>query len=112
MAETPDKNTSAELPSILSDNLSFDAAFNMDDKDKKRQISYKQKKEGKKVQLMAKINDLNLKIMKCETAFAESLTDPTQDSVELMIKLKCFKEEKELTRNLFNQLFPETKLGS
>ena len=93
-------------------NATFDDVFNMDDKEKSRQITYTQKKEGKRLQLVAKINDLQMRLVKAESRFNVSLTDPTIDSVELRVEIKCLKDEKAIATELFNQLFPESMLMS
>lgn len=91
-------------------NLSFDDMANMDEKDRKKLIATSGQKEGKRLQLMAKVNDLNGKITKTETAYAESILDSTIDSVDLMIKIKCWREERAIAIQLYNQLFPESPL--
>ncbi len=93
-------------------NATFDDVFNMDDKEKSRQITYIQKKEGKRLQLVAKINDLQMRMVKAESRFNISLTDPTIDSVDVKIEIKCLKDEKIIATDLFNQLFPEHQLMS
>lgn len=93
-------------------NATFDDVFNMDDKEKSRQITYTQKKEGKRLQLVAKINDLQMRLVKAESRFNVSLTDPTIDSVDLRVEIKCLKDEKAIATELFNQLFPESMLMS
>lgn len=51
-----------------------------------------------------------MRIVKAESRFNISLTDPTIDSVDLRVEIKCLKDEKAIATELFNQLFPETML--
>lgn len=87
-------------------NLSFDNIFNMDEKELNRQMTYDQKKIGKRSQLQAKIIDVTNKYAKCEQRFKLSLIDPTIDSVELMIEMDCYNKEKEIAYKILHQLFP------
>ncbi len=107
------KNTNTGVSAVSVEDVfqgSFDTIYQTDEKERAREISYQQKKEGKKVQLVAKLNDLNLRIMKAETRFNVSLTDPTIDTVQVAIEVKCLKEEHSIAKSIFNQLFPDTKL--
>lgn len=88
-------------------NLSFENIFNMDEKELNRQMTYDQKKIGKRSQLQAKIIDATNMYAKCEQRFKLSLIDPTVDSVELMIQMECFNKEKEIAYKILHQLFPE-----
>lgn len=90
-------------------NASFEDIINQDDKDLNKQISNDQKRQGKMIQLTGKINELNMRIMKSETEFQKSLTDPTKDSIEMGIQIKCDREELAFAIELFGQLFPKQK---
>lgn len=109
--KAPSKNEISTIGATFS-NGSFDDVFNMDEKEKSRQISFMQKKEGKKLQLIAKMNDLQMRLVKAETIFNQSLTDPTIDSVDVMVEMDCLKKEKEIATQIFNRLFPEHQLMS
>ncbi len=87
----------------------FEDIINQDDKDLNKQISNDQKRQGKMIQMTGKISDLNMRIMKAEAEFNKSLTDPTKDTVEIGIQIKCDKEELAFAIELFGQLFPKQK---
>lgn len=107
--KAPSKNEVSTISAVFQGG-SFDDVFNMDEKEKSRQISFMQKKEGKKLQLIAKMNDLQMRMVKAETRFNHSLTDPTIDSVDVMVEMDCLKKEKEIATQIFNRLFPEHQL--
>ena len=112
MAETKNKNKEKKNQLVTTHanafkGASFDDVFNMDDKEKNRSISYNQKKEGKRLQLVSKINQLQMRAIQAESKFNLSLTDPTQDSVDILVEIDCFKKEQKLAVDLHNQLFPE-----
>jgi hypothetical protein len=90
-------------------NATFEDIISQDDKELKNQISKEQKMKGKMIQLTGKVNELNMRIMRSETEFNQSLVDPTKDSVEIGIQIKCDKEELAFAIQLFNQLFPKQK---
>ncbi len=87
----------------------FEDIISQDDKDLNKQISNDQKRQGKMIQMTGKISDLNMRIMKAEAEFSKSMTDPTKDSVELGIQIKCDREELAFAIELFGQLFPKQK---
>ena len=97
-------NTSTDL----TFDKDFDAIYNMDEKEVNKQLLYKQNKEGKKLQLMAKYNDTKMKLVRTESKLNASFVDPTADSVDLCITMKCLNEEMDITKNLCIKLFPET----
>jgi hypothetical protein len=91
-------------------NGSFDDVFNMDEKEKSKQVTFVQKKQGKKLQLMAKINDLSSRLIKAESRFNLSLTDPTIDSVDVAVEMDCLKKERLIAGEIFARLFLDHKL--
>jgi hypothetical protein len=88
---------------------SFEDIINQDEKDLNKKISNDQKRQGKMIQMTGKINELHMRIMKSETEFQKSMTDPTKDSVEIGIQIKCDREELAFAVELFGQLFPKNK---
>lgn len=88
---------------------SFDDIINQDEKELSKKMSNDKKRKGKMIQMTGKINDLHMRISAAETEFEKSLTDPTKDSVELGIQIKCDREELAFAIELFGQLFPKNK---
>ncbi len=99
-------SSNIEVPTIKTSG-SFDEMYNRDEKEVDRENKHHMAKNGKKLQLFARINDLKMRITKGEVALAQSLTDPTKDSVELKIELKCMNEELLIAQGLYVELFPE-----
>lgn len=89
--------------------MSFDEIVTLDEKDLNKKISIEKKRTGKMIQLTSQINALNLRIMNGENKFKESLTRPDIDSIELMMQIRCDREELNAATELFGQLFPKNK---
>jgi len=88
---------------------SFEDIIHQDDKSLEKEMSNDKKRNGKLIQLTSKINELNLRIMNAETKFNRSLTDPTLDSVQIGMEIRCDREELNFAMELFAQLFPKAK---
>lgn len=88
----------------------FDQLFNQDDKEVDKQIKYHNNKKGKQVQLLAKINSLQMQISKAQTNYRKSLVDPTMDSVDIAISIKTLGEEQKIAESVLQQLFPDVKI--
>lgn len=104
------KNTAVAKATNPFENISFDSAFNMDEKEKKHALGFTQVKQSKRLQITAKINNLQLQKVKLENEFNMSLTQPDKDSGAILVQIKCTDEEIKVETGLYNQLFPETKL--
>lgn len=88
------------------EDMSFEQIMNLDEKELNKQMSFDQKKNGKKSQLQAKVIDLTNRIGKCQTKFKLSLIDPTIDSVEIKVEIDCLEKEREIALSILQQLFP------
>ncbi len=88
---------------------SFDTLFNKDEKQVAREIKYSEHKEGKKMQLLAQLNQIRMKSMKAQNEYKKSLIDPMANSIELQIEIMSLDREFEIGKNIFSQLFPDEK---
>lgn len=97
---------------VLKDSMTqtFDQLFNQDDKEIDKKIKYHNNKKGKQVQLLAKINSIQMRISKAQTNYRKSLVDPTMDSVDIAIEIKTLNEEQKIAESVLKQLFPDTKI--
>lgn len=112
MENKADEKTMVLAGDVLKDSMSqnFDQLFNQDDKEIDKQIKYHNNKKGKQVQLLAKINSLQMQISKAQTNYRKSLVDPTMDSVDIAISIKTLGEEQKIAESVLKQLFPDTKI--
>ena len=112
-AKDSKKNTESGAGLMLSKNVtesSFDEIYNLDEKELTKKISYDQKKNGKRLQLGAKLSSIEDSITKAQNQYLMSLTDPTVDSVELKVEISVLNAEKAIAIEIYNQLFPEQKI--
>lgn len=93
-----------------STSLSFDALFNEKEEDVDKKIKFEQNRKGKQVQLLAKINNIQMLLTKAQTNYRKSLVDPTMDSVELAIEMKALVEEEKIAMQVYTQLFPNAQM--
>lgn len=109
--ETTDTKSIA-VANILEESTksTFDQLFHEDDKEVDKKIKYHNNKKGKQVQLLAQINNIQMKISKAQTAYRKSLVDPTMDSVHIAIELRTLAEEQKIAEGVLQQLFPDTKI--
>jgi len=91
-------------------NTSFDVLFNEKEEDVDKKIKFEQNRKGKQVQLLAKINNLQMLLTKAQTNYRKSLIDPTMDSVDLAIEIKSLTEEEKIANQVYTQLFPKAPL--
>lgn len=110
--ETAETTTKVVVADVLKESMTrnFDELFNQDDKEVDKQVKYHTNKKGKQVQLLAKINQIQMRMAKAQTAYRKSLVDPTIDSVELAIEIKTLGEEQKIAESVLIQLFPDTKI--
>lgn len=106
------KNKLALAKDVLaeSQSLDFDELFNQDDKEVDKKIKYHNSRKGKEVQLLARINQIQMSTAKAQTQYRKSLVDPTLDSIEIAIELKALSEEEKIAKAVYKQLFPNSKL--
>lgn len=95
-----------------STSLNFDELFNQDDKEVDKKIKYHNNRKGKEVQLLARINQIQMRISKAQTDYRKSLVDPTKDSIELAIEIKALGEEQKIAEGVYRQLFPLSVLAT
>ena len=98
----------AFLENVMS--KSFDQLFNEKDEDIKKETLYVQNKKGKQVQLLARINNIQMQITKSEINYRKSLVDPTMDSIDLAIEIKASMEELKIAMEVYKQLFPKAPM--
>jgi hypothetical protein len=91
--------------------MDFDELYNEDAEKVNKQIKYHNNKKGKEVQLLAKINQIQMRTAKAQTDYRKSLVDPTMDSVEIAIELKALSEEQKIAESVYKQLFPNSTIG-
>jgi len=82
--------------------LSFDDALELDEKSEANDL----KKFEKRDQLDSKVADLKRDIARMKMTFKKSLTDPTTDSVNILMDIETCKKEMELTNKVLKALFP------
>lgn len=93
-----------------STSMSFDALFNEKEEDVDKKIKFEQNRKGKQVQLLAKINNIQMLLTKAQTNYRKSLVDPTMDSVDLAIEMRSLVEEEKIAMSVYTQLFPKAPM--
>lgn len=91
----------------MSSTADFETLFNEDDKELDKKIAFQRNKQGKKVQLLAKINNIQMQISDSEIKYRKSLVSPTIDSVDIAINIRALQEELKIAEAVFTQLFPK-----
>jgi hypothetical protein len=97
------------MPLGLNTKANFYELYNQDQKEVDKKMHFHQNRQGKKVQLLAAINNLQMKISKAEIDYTKSLVSPTTDSISLAIDIKALGEELKIAEAVYLQLFPQEK---
>ncbi len=93
--------------------MSFDDIMKLDEKERKKLASQGQEKNSKRLQLISQVGTIKNEISTLETKYIESLTNPSINSIDLKVQIKCKLEEEKIAQEIFMTLFPENeKAGS
>jgi DNA polymerase III alpha subunit len=107
--ETPKSAELAIVKGYVEGEVDFDSLFDQDSKEIAKKREKSDKKEGKRIQLLAQINGVKLKKQKLKGMYVLSLTDPTTDSVSILMQMKSLEEEQQAAIEIFSFLFPNEK---
>lgn len=88
-----------------SETFSFDALYDMDSKEVEKEVKRDTKRKGKMVQTLSKVSQGQLLLDDAQTAYAKSLTDPTQDSTAAKLKVMALERELKVSTEIYEQLF-------
>lgn len=97
----------SKIGNVLTESATanFDELYSQDDKEVDKKIAYHNKRKGKEVQLLSKVNHIQMCIAETQTSFRKSLVDPTKDSVRLALEIECLQKELTIAEGLLRQLF-------
>lgn len=113
MSETTKPEIGNAGTSLATNKSSFDDLFNRDEKQVAKEKKFKMARNGKRLQLIAKINDLNMRHQQAQSTYEDSLINPTADSVAKYIEVKTVETELDIAKKIFSELFPnEVQMGS
>ncbi len=104
------KTTEVALTAKNLEKMSFDDIYQMDEKEKNKQLTHTQNKEGKRLALTSKLSLMQQERIELQNNYIKSLTDPKMDSVDIRVDMLSKEQEIGIAKDIYNQLFPDSKI--